>query len=87
MNRLSCRFHPGKTHNHDRTLLIDGRPLVDLLEEAVPGHAPEPKWIEKENAVVVSKALKQSLRRGGEYCPFGHSFSGRRTPRHNGRLG
>lgn len=48
-------------------LLVDGRPLLDLLEAAIPGG---PGWLEMADAQVVTKALRASLKQSGEYAIF-----------------
>lgn len=67
MNRLSFQLHPKKPYIRDRSLLVDGRPLLEILEEAIPSDSSETKWIEKDDAMVDAKALKRTLRSNGEF--------------------
>lgn len=56
-----------KTLGRDINLLIDNKSLLDILEEAYSELANNEKWVEKKDSMLVTKELKKSGKKSGEY--------------------
>jgi len=67
VNTISFKTDPKATRGRDLVLLVDQLPLVDWLEKAIPLESSEQNWAEKKDALVVTRSLKKSLKKAGEY--------------------
>ncbi|MEM7551833.1 MAG: hypothetical protein AAF363_19285 [Bacteroidota bacterium] len=67
VQKLAYKIHPKRTIGRHIELLVDGEPLLDLLENSIPPESGEEHWREKRDTKVVRDELITSFKNPGEY--------------------
>jgi len=67
VSKLGYRFDLKKSLGRQFELLIDSRPLLDILEDAFVNLSNESKWREKSDCKMSTKELKKSYKKQGVF--------------------
>ncbi|MFC1745361.1 hypothetical protein ACFL35_15310 [Candidatus Riflebacteria bacterium] len=67
---MSFRINPkGKKHQR-LVLLVDKKPFLDILEDAIPKNAKLSNWKEKGDATLIMEYLTETIKKSGEFHFF-----------------
>lgn len=67
INILKYKIDKNKSLGRNIILLVDERPLLDLIEESIPNYVKNKQWNEKIDAKVVCSNLLESIKNIGKF--------------------
>ncbi len=67
INILKYKIDKNKSLGRNLILLVDERPLLDLIEESVPDYIKNKQWNEKKDVKVVCSNLLDSIKNSGKF--------------------